>query len=212
MKFWCPRSSIAIIASAAIRRLAKATNLTHREFIYRQAFELGRHVIGYEVQKVLAAVDQFERRNRDDQTYRSGCLVSAKGGCWRFTAGRLILGSMALSVSGYFDRREQVWNEPIYRNVWGLLNEFGDAELAGMIAPRFLYVEQDVEIPEVPGPPKAERNIAAPGVIRRPDPHRFPLEIERAEWRWSQLSHSANPSRPAAFTTAGSQETAPGSA
>ncbi|GIS59088.1 MAG: hypothetical protein CM1200mP2_13130 [Planctomycetaceae bacterium] len=33
------------------------TNQPHREFIYRMAFELGRHVIGYEVQKVQAAID-----------------------------------------------------------------------------------------------------------------------------------------------------------
>ncbi len=32
--------------------------LTNREFIYRSAFELGRHVIGYEVQKVLALVER----------------------------------------------------------------------------------------------------------------------------------------------------------
>ena len=31
--------------------------LTNREFLYRSAFELGRHLIGYEVHKVLAAVD-----------------------------------------------------------------------------------------------------------------------------------------------------------
>ncbi len=41
------------------------TNQPHREFIYRMAFELGRHVIGYEVQKVLAAVDIFSRMNTD---------------------------------------------------------------------------------------------------------------------------------------------------
>ena len=34
------------------------TNQPHREFIYRQAFELGRHIIGYEVEKVQAAVDE----------------------------------------------------------------------------------------------------------------------------------------------------------
>ena len=32
---------------------------THREWIYRQAFHLGRHVIGYEIQSVLAALDWF---------------------------------------------------------------------------------------------------------------------------------------------------------
>src|SRR5262249_9880731 len=40
------------------------TNQPHREFIYRQAFEMGRHIIGYEVQKVLAAVDQFTLLNK----------------------------------------------------------------------------------------------------------------------------------------------------
>ncbi len=42
------------------------TNQPHREFIYRMAFELGRHIIGYEVQKVLAAVDLFEQMNKSD--------------------------------------------------------------------------------------------------------------------------------------------------
>jgi hypothetical protein len=31
------------------------TNQPHREFVYRAAYEMGRHIIGYEVQKVLAA-------------------------------------------------------------------------------------------------------------------------------------------------------------
>src|SRR5262249_22846298 len=43
--------------------LGRFTNQPHREWIYRQAFELGRHLIGYEVQKVLAAVDWFVRQN-----------------------------------------------------------------------------------------------------------------------------------------------------
>ena len=33
------------------------TNQPHREFIYRMAYQLGRHIIGYEVQKVLSLVD-----------------------------------------------------------------------------------------------------------------------------------------------------------
>jgi hypothetical protein len=42
-------------------KLKRFTNQPHREWIYRQAYELGRHLIGYEVQKVIAAVDWFER-------------------------------------------------------------------------------------------------------------------------------------------------------
>ena len=39
------------------------TNQPHREWIYRMAYEVGRHIIGYEVQKVLAAIDWFESEN-----------------------------------------------------------------------------------------------------------------------------------------------------
>src|SRR5207302_8564777 len=41
--------------------LGRMTNQPHREFVYRTAYEMGRHVIGYEVQKVLAAVDWFTK-------------------------------------------------------------------------------------------------------------------------------------------------------
>jgi len=41
-------------------RLNRYTNQPHREWIYRQAYEMGRHIIGFEVQKVLAAVDFFQ--------------------------------------------------------------------------------------------------------------------------------------------------------
>ena len=47
-------------------------------------------------------------------------------------------------MSGYFDSRQRVWEEPIYRNVWNLLREFGDAELASLISPRALVVEHSV--------------------------------------------------------------------
>ena len=42
-------------------RVGRQTNQTHREFIYRMAYEMGRHIIGYEIQKVLALVDGFTR-------------------------------------------------------------------------------------------------------------------------------------------------------
>src|SRR6266446_1642919 len=42
--------------------LHRFTNQPHREWIYRQAYEMGRHIIGYEVQKILAAVDWFAQQ------------------------------------------------------------------------------------------------------------------------------------------------------
>ena len=41
------------------------TNMPHREWLYRQAYEMGRHLIGYEIQKVLALVDWFKRDHGD---------------------------------------------------------------------------------------------------------------------------------------------------
>jgi hypothetical protein len=45
--------------------LQKQTNQPGREFIYRMAYEMGRHIIGYEVQKILAAVDWFAQQKDD---------------------------------------------------------------------------------------------------------------------------------------------------
>ena len=116
----------------AIRRF---TNLPHREWIYRQAFELGRHIIGYEVQKVLAAVDWFAAEESQSQGSKARIAVAgyAEGGLIALYAAALDPRIDVALISGYFDNREGVWAEPIYRNVWGLLKEFGDAEtrLAG---------------------------------------------------------------------------------
>ena len=50
----------------------------------------------------------------------------------------VILPFSTTLVSGYFKSRQQSWQEPLYRDVWGLLREFGDAEIASLIAPRGL--------------------------------------------------------------------------
>jgi len=116
----------------------RVTDQSHREWIYRQAFHMGRHVIGYEVQKVLAAVDWFHRR---DPGAKIGVAGYGEGGLIAFYSAAADTRIDAALVSGYFDNRQAVWSEPIYRNVWGLLREFGDAELATLIAPRRLVVE-----------------------------------------------------------------------
>lgn len=169
--------------------IGKTTNLTHREFVYRQAFELGRHVIGFEVQKVLAAVDQFALRNEQGKDLPIGVVGVSEGGLLALYSGALDPRIDAVVVSGYFDRREKVWAEPIYRNVWGLLTHFGDAELAGMVAPRFLYLEENIAIPQVLEAPSGDRNIAAPGQILRPDPNSVSFEAKRAGMHWAKMVH-----------------------
>lgn len=170
--------------------IGRVTNQPHREFVYRQAFELGRHVIGYEVQKILAAVDQFQLRgNGESSPLPIGVAGVSEGGLLALYSAALDTRIDGALVSGYFDVRQRVWQEPIYRNVWRLLQEFGDAEIAGMVAPRHLWIEASPAIVEVAGPPRERdgRRGAAPGAIRRPGRESVLKELGRARVHWSQL-------------------------
>jgi cephalosporin-C deacetylase-like acetyl esterase len=159
-------------------KLGRMTNQPHREFVYRMAFEMGRHVIGYEIQRVLAAVDWF---TRDKGHPPVGVYGHGEGGLIALYSAALDPRIQATGVSGYFGPRERVWQEPIYRNVWGLLREFGDAEVAALIAPRTLVV-QNSEGPQIAGPPPARkgRSGAAPGELRNVPEDSARAEVERA--------------------------------
>ena len=174
--------------------IQRFTNLPHREWIYRQAYELGRHIIGYEAQKVSAAVDFLESRKQstlrssatedgkaESRKPRIGVAGYAEGGLIAFYAAALDRRIEATLVSGYFDSRQGLWEEPIYRNVFGLLREFGDAEITSLIAPRALIVEYSV-VPKVDGPPPTRegRTGAAPGKLQTPDYTSVEAEFERA--------------------------------
>jgi dienelactone hydrolase len=132
-------------------------NLTNREFLYRPAFELGRHLIGYEVQKILAGVDWFAKEAGDKVPAKVGVAGYGEGGGIALYAAALDSRIGACCVSGYFGPREKVWDEPIDRNVFGLLEQFGDAELAAMISPRPLVVDASgypaVSLPSDSGAP-----------------------------------------------------------
>jgi dienelactone hydrolase len=112
--------------------------LTNREFIYRPAYEVGRHVIGYEIEKVLAAIDWSKSVN---PLKRVGVYGWGEGGMLALYAAAIDTRIEMAGVGGYFGKREEIWKEPIERNVFGLLERFGDAELASMICPRGLIVE-----------------------------------------------------------------------
>ncbi|HKH63761.1 MAG TPA: dienelactone hydrolase family protein [Flavitalea sp.] len=122
----------------------KEEQQTYREWIYRQAFHVGRNIIGYEVQKVLSAIDWFKQSAKDLEI---GVAGYCEGGLIAFYSAAIDNRIDAVLVSGYFSSRQLVWDEPIYRNVWGLLSEFGDAEIASLIAPRNVIIEHSV-VPE----------------------------------------------------------------
>ena len=151
-------------------RLNRYTNQPHREWIYRQAYTFGRHIIGYEVQKILALLNWFELQNKNLDA-PIGLSGWGEGALLSFYTAALDKRVDVCMISGYFAKREKLWTEPIYRNLFGLLQEFGDAEIASLITPRSLIIEYSAS-PEISGPPAALpganirlRASAAPGKI-----------------------------------------------
>jgi dienelactone hydrolase len=155
------------------------TNQPHREWIYRQGYEMGRSVIGYELQKIFSAIDWLQSINKKEVGRMPvGVAGYGEGGLLALYATALDTRISSTLVSGYFDAREQLWQQPIYRNVFGLLKYFGDAELAVMAWPRQLVVEAS-KAPELSGPPPAVkgRSGAAPGSLHTPA-----FASAKAEW------------------------------
>ncbi len=170
-------------------KLKRFTNQPHREWIYRQAYEMGRHIIGYEVQTVQAGLDAFHGQSAAAKGIRTGVIGYGEGGLIALYAAALDARINAVAVSGYFGARERLWEEPIYRNVAGLLREFGDAEIASLIAPRKVIVEFSAT-PKINGPPAARqgRGGAAPGKIAEADFAVVEAEVERARGLVGRLS------------------------
>ena len=183
----------------------RMTNQPHREYIYRMAFEMGRHIIGYEVQKVLAAVDYFEQQTAGSRL-PIGVMGYGEGGLLALYSAAADPRIDAICVSGYFQSRQDVWQEPIYRNVWGLLDEFGDAEVAGLICPRPVVIEAS-RGPEVegPSPVREGRSGAAPGRLTSPPFSSTRSEVDRARDRYLKLG------RPDAIQLIGDGTGQPGS-
>ena len=143
--------------------------LTNREYLYRSAFELGRHLIGYEVQKVLACVDWFYREANQSESGSKdpqiGVLGYGEGGMLALYSAAIDTRIDSCGVHGYFGSRQRIWDEPIDRNVFGLLERYGDAELASMVFPRRVVITGNdgpiVNLPSEGGAPAKLAPITA---------------------------------------------------
>jgi dienelactone hydrolase len=178
-------------------KLNRATNQPHREFVHRMAYEMGRTLIGYEVQKVLAAVDWLQTDPATDGAGKPlavAMIGHGEGGRVGFYAAALDDRIGVYCMSGAFGPQEGIADQPIYRNVWGQLTEFGDAEVLagcwprafgadplGALAHRLVQVNAGAA-PVVAGPPapKPGRGGAAPGALAQPDPDAVKREFDRA--------------------------------
>jgi dienelactone hydrolase len=182
-------SGYRVVVPALIDRTVAARNgrarLTSREFLYRSAFELGRHLIGYEVQKVLGLIDALKTESLE--VTKVVVFGYGEGGMIALYAAALDQRIDGVCVSGFFDDRNDTWRQPVDRNVFGLLEQFGDAEVASLIAPRPLVVEAskgpEFVIPAGTG--------GAPGQLSTPKFETVKAEVEKARRLVSSLSPAA---------------------
>ena len=141
---------------------------------------MGRQLIGYEIQKSLALVDWFEKKWPKQPI---GMIGWGEGGLITQYAAAIDTRIHSACVSGYFDSRQNIWEEPIDRNIFGLLEQFGDAELASLIAPRALIIDA------APGPKISfPGGRGAPARIVSPSVDSVKKEFNRAEQIVSKLN------------------------
>jgi dienelactone hydrolase len=137
-------SGASVIVPVLINRhevsSTKPLGISNREWIYRQAFHMGRHVIGYEIDKIVAAVDWFEKTN--DSKRPIGITGWGEG-------ERLAKYAMAIDnridaalLSGKHSETVAAWREPIYRNVWSIASEWNEAAFQELVAPRAVVLEE----------------------------------------------------------------------
>jgi len=157
--------------------------LTTREFLYRPAYELGRHIIGYEVQKVLALVDWLQAYCGPNA--QIGVIGWGDGGMLALYSAALDQRVRAACVSGYFSDRRSLWQQPVDRSVFGLLEEFGDAELTSLVHPNQLIIEASI----APEAQYSGEGGGAPGFVTTPGLEEVQMEVQRAQ----QLCRSSGP-------------------
>ena len=171
-------------------RLGRAI-MTDQEYLYRSAFILGRHLLGYHVHQNMAALDLLKKTIGQRPIMVAGW---GEGGWIALATGACDTRVDVTCVSGHFGPREKIWDEPIHRNVHGLLRHFGDAQLAAMIAPRHLVIDP-VQGPTV----SIAGEGGAPGSLSGPETFKAQAEVDRARellsaWKLQDRIVSSEPS------------------
>lgn len=138
--FALARSGARVLIVGLVDRSQNQYKLDQREWIQRSAFILGRTLTAYELWKVSSAIDCL-LADRNGTKRPLGIIGYGEGGRLALFAGALDERIDSVAVCGSFGPREALWKEPADHNVFGLLREFGDAEIARLIAPRPLVIE-----------------------------------------------------------------------
>ncbi|MCC6585829.1 MAG: acetylxylan esterase [Bryobacterales bacterium] len=138
-----------------------------RDWLVRLGYQVGRHLIGAEVQQVSSAIDFLSELDKVD-TARIGVVGSGQGGLTALYAAALDPRIKATLVANYFNQRERAYEEPEDRIIWKHMERFGDAEVAAMVTPRALVIDRGGENvkPEFERAQQYFRKADAPNAIR----------------------------------------------
>lgn len=106
-----------------------------RHILHRLGWVTGRSVIGLDAAQLMAIVSAAAADPRVDPT-----RIGISGGMAALYTAALDPRIRAAAITGYFGNRSEAWREPVDRMIHGQLVEFGDAEVAALVAPRQLVL------------------------------------------------------------------------
>jgi len=184
------RAGFRVLVPLLINREEHPAKMTNREWLHRPAFQLGRTLVGYEVNKVISGIRCFKKSGKDRKFLICGW---GEGGRIALYSGAILSGEPLLGgvcVSGYFGPRQKVWSEPADRNVFRLLERFGDAEIASMIDTGLLIERTDA--PSFAFPENSKKN-GKPGKLIVPTQEEANSEFLRISGGKPRFLHSAKP-------------------
>ena len=116
----------------------KHIRLSQREFLHRSAFLMGRTLQGYEIQKVLAALDCLPQDGQE----RTGLAGWGEGALLAKHAAALDERVDTVLLSGLPASGNQFWDQPLERNLFNYHTYFDDKRLRQLIQPRQILVEK----------------------------------------------------------------------
>ena len=158
-------SGCRVVVPVLVERSVRKQGISHREWLHRAAYVMGRTMTGYEVQKVLAVVDSFQSTSPRGRPV--GVIGWGDGGLISWYAGAVDPRIDVTAVSGAFGQLDRLWSQPADRMVFSVVKEYGDVGLAAMIAPRDLLVETGTA-PEVLRPRVGKERGAPYEIIAAP--------------------------------------------
>src|ERR1019366_3535664 len=110
-----------------------------RRVLWRAGFIVGRTMVGLEVQQAVALRQYLSTRGEVAEK-PVALMGDEQGGMTALYAAAVDERFAGLASLDFFQQRENCWQEPVDRTINGQLNEFGDAEVAALIAPRPLFI------------------------------------------------------------------------